>query len=96
MKFTTILAASLATTALACEFDNCDNVDNGSCGDACCKLHFLIEGESTTSVMNKLNSSIEMKGPDGLYTGMMTAEGTMTFGDLRPFDKPVDFIGQAW
>jgi hypothetical protein len=46
--------------------------------------------------MNKLNATIGAKGPDGLYTPMPTAEGTLTFGDLRPFDKPVDFIGQAW
>ena len=96
MKFSAILASILATSAAACTFDNCLNVDSGSCGTACCKLQFLIEGETTTEVMNKMNSTIEMKGPDGLYTPMMTAEGTMTFGDLRPFDKPVDFIGQAW
>ena len=47
-------------------------------------------------MMNKMNSTIGMKGPDGLYIPMETAEGTLTFGDLRPFDKPVDFIGQAW
>lgn len=63
---------------------------------ACCKLQFLVEGESTTEVMNKLNATIGSKGPDGLYTPMPTAEGTMTFGDLRPYDKTVDFIGQAW
>lgn len=68
----------------------------GSCGTACCKLEFFIDGETTTEVMNKMNSTIGMKGPDGLYIPMDTAEGTLTFGDLRPFDKPVDFIGQAW
>ena len=46
--------------------------------------------------MSKLKTSIEKNGPDGLYTPMMTAEGTLTFGDLRPFGAPVDFIGQAW
>jgi hypothetical protein len=55
-----------------------------------------VKGESTTEVMNKLNSSIMDGGPDSRYIPMMTAEGTMTFGDLRPYDKPVDFIGQAW
>jgi hypothetical protein len=96
MKFSSILAASLATSAAACDFDNCQNVDSGSCGTACCKLEFLIEGETTADVMDKLNATIGMKGPDGLYAGMQTAEGTFTFGDLRPYDKPVDFIGQAW
>ncbi len=46
--------------------------------------------------MSKLKTSIEKKGPDGLYIPMMTAEGTLTFGDLRQYSKPVDFIGQAW
>jgi hypothetical protein len=87
MKFSSILISTLATTAVACTFDNCNNVDEGSCGTACCKLEFLVEGETTTEVMNKLNSTIGMKGPDGLYTPMQTAEGTLTFGDLRPYDK---------
>ena len=46
--------------------------------------------------MNKLNSTLVNGGPDKRYIPMMTAEGTLTFGDLRPYDMPVDFIGQAW
>lgn len=26
---------------------------------------------------------------------MMTAEGTLTFADLRPYDKAIDYIGQT-
>ena len=46
--------------------------------------------------MGKMKDLLEGNGPDGLYTPMMTAEGTLTFGDLREFGAPVDFIGQAW
>ena len=89
------LLLSLTSTS-ACTFDKCQNVDEGSCGTACCKLYFFIDGESTSDVMNKMNSSIVQGGHDGLYIAMPTAEGTLTFGDLRPYEKPVDFIGQAW
>lgn len=95
MKLSAILTTALVS-ASACTFDKCKNVDEGSCGTACCKLNFYLEGETTTEVMNKLNSTLGASGPDGLYIPMPTAEGTMTFGDLRPYDKPVDFIGQAW
>lgn len=45
--------------------------------------------------MSFLNASIHDGGSDGGYTPSMTAEGTDGFADLRPYDKPVDFIGQA-
>ncbi|GMI10927.1 hypothetical protein TrVE_jg5872 [Triparma verrucosa] len=89
-----MLLAMLTSSAFACTLDGCDHPDCGSCGGACCKLSITIP-ESTESVMNKLNASIVAGGPDGLYTPMMTAEGTLTFGDLRPYGKPIDFIGQA-
>mmetsp|Transcript_356 Transcript_356/g.653 ORF Transcript_356/g.653 Transcript_356/m.653 type:complete len:176 (-) Transcript_356:161-688(-) len=98
MKF--FMMITIATVCimsiLGCEFEGCDHVDMGSCGTACCRLSIFIDGETSTEVMNKLNSSLVLGGPDKLYIPMMTAEGTLTFGDLRPFDKPVDFIGQAW
>ena len=46
--------------------------------------------------MGKLNSTLVEGGPDSRYIPMMTAEGTLTFGDLTPYGKPVDFIGQTW
>ncbi|GMH48505.1 hypothetical protein TL16_g00304 [Triparma laevis f. inornata] len=94
MKAALILLSALLTAANACTLDGCDHPDCGGCGGACCKLAITIN-ESTESVMNKLNASIASGGPDGLYTGMMTAEGTLTFGDLRAYDKQIDFIGQA-
>jgi len=46
--------------------------------------------------MNRLNASIVAGGPDGLYMPQITAEGTLTFGDLRAYPGHPDFIGQAW
>ena len=74
-----LLIASLAF-ASACTYENCDHQDNGSCGTACCRLVFYIQGEDTVAVMNKMNETINAGGPDGRYISMMTAEGTLTFG----------------
>lgn len=79
-----------------CTLEGCEYQDAGSCGSACCRLSISILNETTTDVMNKLNNSITSGGPDFLYTPMMTAEGTLTFGDLRPYHPgEVDFIGQT-
>jgi len=90
-----LLIASISS-ANACTLDGCDHPDCGSCGNACCSLLITIQGESTESVMNKLNSSItEGGGPDNRYIPMMTASGTMTFSDLRKYGADADFLGQA-
>jgi len=93
MKYTTI-ALTLIATATACTLPGCDHPDSGTCGNACCSLTIMVN-QDTETVMNALNATIGGGGPDGLYTQMMTAEGTLGFGDLRPFGAPVDFIGQA-
>jgi hypothetical protein len=69
-------------------------LDCGSCGNACCNVAIAVT-ESTAATMNKLNSSITLGGPDDAYAAQMTYEGTLGFADLRPYSKPVDFIGQA-
>ena len=96
MNFALLVIVTVVGICLGCEFDQCKNGDNGSCGNACCKLNIHVKDLSTDEVMNKLNSSLVTGGVDGLYIPMMTAEGTLVFGDLRPYDKPVDFIGQTW
>jgi hypothetical protein len=79
----------------ACEFDECQNIDFGSCGNACCRLNVEIKGETTVDVMNKLNATIVGGGPDALYIPMQTA-GEFVFSDLRPYNITPDFLGQAW
>eukprot|EP00600_Ochromonadales_sp_CCMP1393_P009826 CAMPEP_0174972644 /NCGR_PEP_ID=MMETSP0004_2-20121128/10752_2 /TAXON_ID=420556 /ORGANISM="Ochromonas sp., Strain CCMP1393" /LENGTH=154 /DNA_ID=CAMNT_0016222907 /DNA_START=29 /DNA_END=490 /DNA_ORIENTATION=- len=90
----TLLLSLLAVQA--CDYPDCNHPDEGSCGDACCRLGLFISGETTTEVMTKLNETLVKGGPDQRYIPQMTAEGTLTFGDLRPYDKPVDYIGQTW
>jgi len=76
--------------------EDCQNVDYGSCGNACCKMDFSVEGTST-SVMTQLNASLSNGGVDGNYELKMTAEGTLGFGDLIQFGSPFgfDYIGQV-
>jgi len=73
---------------------DCQNLDMGSCGNACCKLQFTVQ-EDTATAMKMLNSSLAKGGPDGYFTLQMTAEGTLGFGDLRPYKIEYDFIGQV-
>ena len=89
-----LLLCVLCAFARACEYDNCKNVDYGSCGNACCKLGYNL-ASSVQDVMNKLNATICAGGHDGQYTAQMTAEGTLGFGDLRNKGLDVDYIGQV-
>jgi hypothetical protein len=87
----------LVQCAMSCDDALCNHPDWGSCGNACCLLSFSIK-ESPESVMQKLNSTISSGGPDGLYSGKLTAEGTQTFADLRAYHPPGNpyYIGQTW
>ena len=89
------LFCALLGVCSACEFDECQNIDFGSCGNACCRLNIAIKGETTVDVMNKLNASIVSGGPDALYIPMQTA-GEFVFSDLRPYNITPHFLGQAW
>mmetsp|Transcript_17424 Transcript_17424/g.31795 ORF Transcript_17424/g.31795 Transcript_17424/m.31795 type:complete len:174 (+) Transcript_17424:34-555(+) len=97
MKFLSVLGlAVLAAVAVhACDDPAlCNNLDCGSCGNACCKLMITVPGEDTQAVMTKLYDGFN-GGPDGHYALQMTAEGTLGFADLSPYNKSIDFIGQA-
>ena len=96
MQLLSFLCAVLLVAIDGCTYKDCDHPDFGSCGNACCKLVYNIEGLTTEATMNALSKTLLSGGPDGQYTPQMTAEGTLLFGDLRPYDKPVDFIGQVW
>ena len=94
--FLILLISVLATIVLGCEDVLCNHPDVGSCGNACCTLGYTFPNINTMDVMNAMNATIVSGGPDGLYSPKMTAEGTLTFGDLRPYGKDVDFIGQTF
>lgn len=88
------LILSLSAVAWGCPDEAlCANEDCGSCGNSCCKLQVTVS-EDTATAMAKLNATMD-GGPDGHYTLSVTYEGPTGFADLRPYDKPVDFLGQA-
>merc|ERR1712203_1118083 len=76
--------------------EDCQNVDFGSCGGACCKLDFDVEG-TTVEVVNKLNLTLGTTGPDEYYWPQRTAEGSLGFADLTLMGSPMgfDYIGEV-
>ena len=94
MYFLLFLSILLASS-FACKYDECKNVDLGSCGNACCKLEATIK-MNTVEAMNMLNSSINAGGPDKQYAAQPLADGGIGFGDLRQYNIDADFIGQAF
>lgn len=94
--FSFLILVQAFVTLYACDFEGCQNVDYGSCGNACCKLYIEVINESTEQVMRKLSDSLSAGGPDGRYIQMINAHGDFGFSDLRPYNISVDFLGQAW
>merc|ERR1712151_488066 len=78
------------------QVEDCQNVDFGSCGGACCKLDFRIMG-TTEEVVNKLKLTLAGTGPDEYYWPQNTAEGTVGFADLTLMGSPMgfDYIGEV-
>lgn len=72
----------------------CENVDFGSCGNACCKLDLEIFDMTTETVMKSLNKTLHSGGQDGNWSASVLAEGVTGFADLRSITKDIDFIGQ--
>ena len=92
-----LVLLAIISLSLACQEGEslCDHGDFGSCGNACCKLTFAVP-LVTEKTMAQLNATLHTGGPDQLYSAQPTAEGTSGFADLRPYSKPVDFIGQGF
>lgn len=76
--------------------EDCQNVDFGSCGGACCKLDFNVQG-TTKEVVNRLNMTLGTTGPDYYYWPQPTAEGVRGFADLTLMGSPMgfDYIGEV-
>jgi len=71
---------------------DCQNVDFGSCGGACCKLDFILP-HSAQAVVTALNKSLGDGGADHMYTLQTLAEGPLGFAQV---DKDGEkFIGQV-
>jgi len=89
--------------------EDCQNVDYGSCGGACCELDFLTyrykpqysPDYTIVELVQHLNGTLHGGhggGPDHAYAPQMTAEGTSGFGSLVPLGSPmgVHYIGQTF
>eukprot|EP00968_Pinguiococcus_pyrenoidosus_P024383 scaffold4635_cov267-Pinguiococcus_pyrenoidosus.AAC.6 len=63
-------ALMLVWSASACD-KFCDFEDCGSCGNACCKLSYYVNGLSTEEVVKMLNKTLGAGGPDGHYAQVM-------------------------
>ena len=82
LKMLSILALSLLyTLSSSCEPPNCDNVDCGTCVEACCKLEWNVTGSDAESVSNDIESLLKSGGPDGQYSyfGTTLDQGPLSY-----------------
>jgi hypothetical protein len=92
----------LAGVALCCIPPHCENVDMGTCGNACCSVTIpFLSGITAMNVLVALESTFPPPpalGPDGHFTLQGTAEtnGKPGFADLRQYNLTAQFIGQLW
>jgi hypothetical protein len=73
---------------------DCQNVDMGSCGNACCKLLLHVQEDPVTAA-KLLNTSLANGGPDGYYTRQFLAEKVTGFFDLSVLKAGLPVIGQV-
>eukprot|EP01062_Namystynia_karyoxenos_P007983 TRINITY_DN12811_c0_g1_i1.p1 TRINITY_DN12811_c0_g1~~TRINITY_DN12811_c0_g1_i1.p1 ORF type:complete len:195 (+),score=86.19 TRINITY_DN12811_c0_g1_i1:79-585(+) len=80
-RLTLLALVAAAGAASACAPPDCDNVDHGSCVQACCKLGFDVAGVNASEASTMLTASFNKKGPDGLYVfwGTVPDQGPLTF-----------------
>eukprot|EP01060_Flectonema_neradi_P041030 TRINITY_DN956_c7_g1_i2.p1 TRINITY_DN956_c7_g1~~TRINITY_DN956_c7_g1_i2.p1 ORF type:complete len:169 (+),score=29.41 TRINITY_DN956_c7_g1_i2:152-658(+) len=67
--------------ANGCQPPNCDNVDLGTCVEACCRLNWDIEGISAKAMSSMLEETLKKGGPDGGYKfwGTLPDQGPLTY-----------------
>ncbi|RNA10892.1 glycosyl hydrolase [Brachionus plicatilis] len=71
----------------SCEPPDCDRLDCGTCGNACCSLEFLLQPDpNTLNIM--ISSLLHNGGPDDHYK-------FVTSSDLRPYNISCNFILQG-
>mmetsp|Transcript_26687 Transcript_26687/g.74603 ORF Transcript_26687/g.74603 Transcript_26687/m.74603 type:complete len:183 (+) Transcript_26687:45-593(+) len=98
--FVCLLVGVVFVTGCKVGEKNCERVDNGSCGNACCKMEYEFD-MSPASLVRDLIRVIGTGGPDQRYALQTTAEGTYGFTDLREFNltstngRAVAYLGQA-
>eukprot|EP01006_Ploeotia_vitrea_P061674 TRINITY_DN78727_c0_g1_i1.p2 TRINITY_DN78727_c0_g1~~TRINITY_DN78727_c0_g1_i1.p2 ORF type:complete len:181 (+),score=80.91 TRINITY_DN78727_c0_g1_i1:28-543(+) len=97
MKNLCVWIAVFAAVAAACQPPDCENVDDGSCGNACCVVDWTFNDMDAVTIADKLNTTLSNGGPDGRYTLATTAEAPTQVGflNLMPYNLTTKFIGQA-
>lgn len=93
--FVALVVAICAIIAGGCQPPDCDRVDFGSCGNACCRMeyHFAIPvDELLIDVQSVFDSQ---NGPDGRYVPQPMADGSLGFSDLTPYNLSVQYMGQV-
>eukprot|EP00484_Ammonia_sp_Unknown_P015533 CAMPEP_0197062320 /NCGR_PEP_ID=MMETSP1384-20130603/143734_1 /TAXON_ID=29189 /ORGANISM="Ammonia sp." /LENGTH=165 /DNA_ID=CAMNT_0042498253 /DNA_START=20 /DNA_END=517 /DNA_ORIENTATION=- len=71
----------LINVAIGCQPPNCQNVDCGTCVEACCKLEWNVTGTNASSLAQQIETALKAGGPDGLYSywGTTPNQGPLTF-----------------
>ncbi|XP_071827736.1 uncharacterized protein [Apostichopus japonicus] len=79
----------MSTYVHACQPPDCERVDCGSCGNACCLTEFQFASSSSETIYNTFVTSLKAGGADGRYTFIGGS-------DLRKYNVSADFILQGW
>ena len=76
-----IFLVLLISVAFGCQPPNCNNVDCGTCVEACCKLQWNVTGTSSEALAKDIEASLKSGGPDGQYSYWATTpnQGPLTF-----------------
>eukprot|EP01084_Bolivina_argentea_P174044 301475_1 len=76
-----LLITFLLELSIACQPPDCQNVDCGTCVEACCKLQFNITGANAASLAKQIEESLKSGGPDSSYSywGTVPNQGPLTY-----------------
>ena len=75
------LTVSLIGVALSCQPPDCQNIDCGTCVEACCKLQWNVTGTNAQELAKIIETSLKSGGPDGGYSffGTVANQGPLTY-----------------
>lgn len=90
----TLINGTCNADSIAAGIEDCDRVDFGSCGNACCKITTAVS-LSPADVAHALNTSLANGGADGHYELQPLVDSPFGFTPLEP-DLPGAFMGQVY
>ena len=64
-----------------CQPPDCNNIDCGTCVEACCKLQWNVTGTNAETMAKSFENLLKKGGPDGQYSYFGTApnQGPLTY-----------------